>query len=96
MSESRLQADYSANPAEAGTPTTSPAEDVVLLPAPATIGPIEARFPAHAMVEVAQQAADHVPRAVAADFDVALAVDADHALVRYADRRQLVGQRTTL
>ena len=46
---------------------------------PAAVGPLQARLLADAVLELAQQAADDVPAAVAAEFDVALAIDADHA-----------------
>ncbi len=51
--------------------------------------PVEAGFAADAFVEFAQEAADDVPAAGAADFDVALPVDADDRLAVHAGRGQV-------
>ena len=55
------------------------------------LGPIQARLPLDAGLEVAQKAADHVPTIGAAELDVPLAVDADKAFVPHPDLGEFLG-----
>lgn len=54
------------------------------------LGPIETCFASDAFVKLAQQAADDIPPAGAADFDIALAIDTHDRIAVHARGMEVV------